>query len=296
MLEDAKRLNATDLTRAGKHLLAVIDPDRTDRADEAALDREARAAHHGRYLGVTPDQCGGAWIKGRCSAEDAALIRSTLMPLAAPTPTTTPTCDPATCQVPGCGHDGRDPRDHGARLLDALTELCRRAQTAEVLPDQHGATPRVVVTLDAETLRAQSGRATTEDGIDLPPGALRRICCDAEIIPVVLGTRSEVLDVGRLRRLVTPAIWRALVVRDQHCRFPGCRRPPLMCHAHHVIHWIDHGPTSLANLLLLCGHHHRLVHTGPWQVTLDAVGHAEFHPPPGATRERLISPRPPPRE
>ncbi len=179
-------------------------------------------------------------------------------------------------------------------MLDAFTELCRRAQTADLLPDQHGATPRVMITIDLDTLRTGAGRATTEDGLDLPAGALRRICCDAEVIPVVLGTRSEVLDVGRLRRLVTPAIWKALVARDQHCRFPGCRRPPLMCHAHHVIHWIDHGPTSLANLLLLCGHHHRLVHSGPWQVTLDPAGHTEFHPPPGATRERLTSPRPPP--
>lgn len=296
MLDEAKRLNASELARAGKHLLHVIDPDAQDRADERALDREARAAHHGRFLGVTPDQCGGAWIKGRCSAEDAALFRSTLMPLAAPTPTGEPTCQPETCQTPGCGHDGRDPRDHGARMLDALTELCRRAQTAELLPDQHGATPRVMITLDAETLRTGIGQATTEDGLDIPASALRRICCDAEIIPVVLGGRSEVLDVGRLQRLVTPAIWKALVARDRHCRFPGCRRPPLMCHAHHVVHWIDDGPTNLANLLLLCGHHHRLVHSGPWRVELDPCGHAEFRPPPSMTRERLVSPRPPPRE
>jgi len=296
MLDEAKRLNASELTKAGKHLLRIVDPDGENRADEQALDQEERAAHRGRFLGVTPDQCGGAWIRGRCSAEDAALLRSALMPLAAPVPTGTPTCESSTCDTPGCGHDGRDPRDHGARMLDALTELCRRAQTADLLPEQHGATPRVMLTLDFETLRNQSGHATTEDGIDIPAGALRRLCCDAEVIPVVLGTRSEVLDVGRLRRLVTAAIWKALVARDQRCRFPGCRRPPLMCHAHHVVHWVDGGPTSLDNLLLLCGHHHRLVHSGPWRVQLDTAGEAVFHPPPGTTRERLISPRPPPRE
>lgn len=296
MLEEAKRLNASDLTKVGKHLLGVVDPDARDRADEKALDREARAAHHGRFLAVTPDQCGGAWIKGRCTAEDAALIRSTLMPLAAPTPSGRPSCDPATCEVPACSHDGRDPRDHGARMLDALTEACRRLQTARLLPDQHGATPRVMITLDADTLREQCGVATTEDGIDLPASAVRRICCDAEVIPVVLGGPSEVLDVGRLQRLVTAAIWKALVARDHHCRFPGCRRPPLMCHAHHVVHWVVGGPTSLGNLLLLCGHHHRLVHSGPWRVRLGHDGHAVFDPPPGHTRERLVSARPPPRE
>jgi len=302
MLDEAKRLNASELARTGRHLLHTIDPDAQDRVDERALDREARAAHQRRFLGITPDQCGGAWIKGRCSAEDAAMIRSTLMPLAAPIPSGQPSCRPETCQVPGCGHTGRDPRDHGARMLDALTELCRRAQTAELLPDQHGATPRVMITLDLETLRRECGRVTSEDGIDLPASALRRICCDAEIIPVVLGSTSEVLDVGRLHRLVTAAIWKALVARDHHCRFPGCRRPPLMCHAHHVVHWVDGGTTSLANLLLLCGHHHRLVHSGPWRVELDADRHAEFRPPSGMTRERLVSrvsrlsSRPPPRE
>jgi hypothetical protein len=138
----------------------------------------------------------------------------------------------------------------------------------------------------------------TEDGTEIPTGAydVRRLCCDAEVIPVVLGSRSEVLDVGRMSRLVTPAIWKALVARERHCRFPGCRRPPLMCHAHHVRHWVDGGPTSLDNLLLLCGHHHRLVHAGPWRVELDPGGDADFLPPHGLTRDRLIAPRPPPRE
>jgi hypothetical protein len=69
-----------------------------------------------------------------------------------------------------------------------------------------------------------------------------------------------------------------------------------MCHAHHVEHWIDGGPTSLDNLLLLCGHHHRLVHAGPWRVELEPGGDVDFLPPPGTTRDRLITPRPPPRE
>ena len=84
----------------------------------------------------------------------------------------------------------------------------------------------------------------------------------------MLGADGSVLDVGRAQRLVTAAIWVALVVRDQHCAFPGCRRPPVMCHAHHVVHWIDGGPTSLDNLVLLCGTHHRIVHGTPWRVRL----------------------------
>ncbi|HEX6150360.1 HNH endonuclease signature motif containing protein, partial [Nocardioides sp.] len=85
-------------------------------------------------------------------------------------------------------------------------------------------------------------------------------------------------------RLVTPAIWTALVARDRHCAFPGCTRPPVMGHAHHIRHWIDGGTTSLNNLVLLCGHHHRTIHHTPWQVRLAADGIPEFLAPTKAGR------------
>jgi hypothetical protein len=87
----------------------------------------------------------------------------------------------------------------------------------------------------------------------------------------VLGSHGEVLDVGRTQRLVTPAIWKALALRDRHCRFPGCRRMPLACDAHHLQHWADDGPTSLDNLVLLCRGHHTLIHASPWYVRLDPI-------------------------
>jgi hypothetical protein len=89
-------------------------------------------------------------------------------------------------------------------------------------------------------------------------------------------------------------IWIALILRDKHCAFPGCTRPPSMCHAHHIVHWVDGGPTSVANLVLLCGEHHRVVHHTPWQVRLRPDdGLPEFLPParrdghrPGRIRHR----------
>ncbi|MET0837206.1 MAG: DUF222 domain-containing protein, partial [Marmoricola sp.] len=223
------------------------------------------------------DQAGGAWIKGRCSSEDAALLKATLIPLATPEP----------------GTDGeRDPRDHGARMHDALVEACRRLQTTDLLPETHGAVPRLTVTIGYEELRDRSGIGTTETGEHLSASAIRRICCDAEIIPAVLGGQSHVLDVGRQQRFATTAIWKALVARDRHCRFPRCTRPPMMCHAHHITHWADGGPTSLPNMLLLCGHHHRLIHHGPWHIETTAPGQFEFHPPPRAKRD-AADPAPP---
>ncbi len=110
---------------------------------------------------------------------------------------------------------------------------------------------------------------------------MRRLACDAEIIPAVLGSRGEVLDIGRTRRLVTAVLWVALVLRDRHCTFPGCTRPPVMCHAHHLVHWADGGSTALDNLALLCGHHHRVIHSSPWQIRINPDDkRPEFRPPP----------------
>ena len=294
LLNEAKGLDATELRKLTRRLLAVLDPDGEDRRAERELDRAERAAHLGRHFTITEDHAGGTWIKGRCSTEDAALIKATLMPLAAPHPNTGPVCDPATCTTPGCGHEGRDPRDHPTRMLDALVEACRRLQSTDLLPESHGATPRVTVTMDFTDLRDQSGYGTTETGEQLTASALRRICCEAEVIPAVLGTNSAVLDVGRTQRLVTTAIWKALVARDQHCRFPNCTRPPLMCHAHHLVHWADGGPTSLHNMILLCGHHHRLIHHQPWAIERTSPTGFTFHPPPDTRRGTSHTTRPPP--
>ena len=148
----------------------------------------------------------------------------------------------------------------------------QHALTTDLPPQTHATPARLIVTLDHHTLKsdlAACGVGTTADGTDLPPDVLRRLACDAEIIPAVLGTHGEVLDVGRLHRLVTPPIWTALTLRDRHCTFPACTRPPLMCHAHHIRHWTNGGKTSLDNLALLCGHHHRVIHHTPWEIRLN---------------------------
>jgi len=85
--------------------------------------------------------------------------------------------------------------------------------------------------------------------------------------PTLGGAPSQPLDVGRSTRVVSPAQRSALAVRDTGCVFPGCDRPLGWCDAHHRWHWVDGGPTDLANLALLCRAHHRAVHEGGWQLT-----------------------------
>ncbi len=236
LLEEAGRLNATDLHRAGRHLASVVDPDRDEREAERALDREDRAAHLGRLLTVTEDGCGGIRIRGGGSVEDGAVLRAALSPLTKPLPQV----DPVTCE------EQPDPRDHGARMWDGLVQLAQHALDTDLPPASHGARARVAVTIDAETLAGETaGVGVTEDGLDLPGSTIRRLACDCDLIRVLLDADGCVLDVGRTQRLVTPAIWTALVARDAHCAFPGCTRPPVMCHAHHIRHWTHGGPTAL---------------------------------------------------
>lgn len=271
LLDEATRLTATELARHARDVIEVVDPEATARAREAQLDREARVSHQRRFLSISDDGAGGIRIKGRGSVEDGAVLRAALLPLTAPVPE----LDPTTCgQLP-------DRRDYGVRMWDALVGLAQHALDTELPPESHGARPRVTVTTDLETLRGElASRGLTEDGLELAPAVVRRLACDADIIPMTLGTAGEVLDVGRAHRLVTAALWRALVQRDRHCAFPGCTRPPVMGHAHHVVPWAEGGVTSLSNLVLVCGHHHRTLHETPWQVRINSAdGLPEFLAP-----------------
>ena len=277
MLDAARELNATDLSELGGELLELLDPDGCEAREERALARHERSAHLGRFLSIVDDGLGGVTVKGRGTVEDAATLKAALFPLARPLP----------AGHPGCGDSSRDPRDHSTRLWDAWVAVCQTALDTEVLPESHGAKPRISLTMRLGNLQAGVGTATLNTGDRISASAVRRLACDAGVVPIVLGASGEVLDVGRMQRLVTPAIWKALVARDGHCGFPGCFRPPIACDAHHVLSWLDGGATSLDNMVLLCRAHHTLVHSSEWRVrTRPGGGRPEFVAPPGLERRR----------
>ncbi|MQA17783.1 MAG: DUF222 domain-containing protein, partial [Pseudonocardiaceae bacterium] len=159
----------------------------------------------------------------------------------------------------------RDDRTLAQRRGDALVELCRRVLGTDALPSCGGEPPQVVVTIPLEELeaRAERARARMLYGPEtFTAGQLRRICCDATVIPVVLGAASEILDVGRARRTVPRWLRRAVALRDRGCAHPGCDQAPAACEIHHTAEWIrDHGTTALRNLVMLCGRHHQLMHS-----------------------------------
>jgi hypothetical protein len=97
--------------------------------------------------------------------------------------------------------------------------------------------------------------------------------------PVLGGAPTQPLDLGRTTRVVSPAQRTALAVRDGGCVFPGCDRPLAWCEAHHLVHWLDGGPTDLDNLVLLCRAHHRAVHEGGWRLARGPDGRLTATPP-----------------
>ncbi|MEV4508805.1 DUF222 domain-containing protein [Dactylosporangium sp. NPDC049525] len=281
LLEEAVHSDRHGLRERAGQLLHELDPEEAERREAHAAEREAERAHLARSL-TFHDVPGTQQTRVRAVLEraEAALLRETL---------------DAQC---GPGRDAdavlRTPRQQRA---DALMELCRIAQFTGSLPTNGGDRPQVAVIVPFETLlrqsqgsaaqgrgfqggTAQGSAARLDDGSPISAETARRLACDAMILPVVLGSRGEILDVGREQRLFTTAIRRALALRDGGCAFPGCTRPSRWCDGHHIVHWADHGPTSVDNGVLLCGVHHRLVHHGDWQVRLNPADRLpEFIPP-----------------
>lgn len=152
---------------------------------------------------------------------------------------------------------------------EAFVELCRRQLDSPEMPTERGSKPGVAVVVDWDVLtgRTRAGLSEFLEGTVITPETARRLACDAEVCRLLTGPDGEILDLGRTVRTATPAQWKALKIRDRHCRFPGCRRPWSWCDAHHLDWWWDqHGPTDLNRMVLLCRFHHTLIHRAGWHL------------------------------
>ncbi|WP_104168653.1 HNH endonuclease signature motif containing protein [Arthrobacter sp. SX1312] len=162
-----------------------------------------------------------------------------------------------------------DPRmaTRAQALLDGLVAACRVALSTAALPSTGGHRPQIMVTIDHRDLIGASHRAgyAVFSG-QMSAGSIRKLACDADIIPLVLGGKGQVLDIGRAQRLFPPHLRRALVARDKGCAFPDCSIPAAWCEAHHLKPWSRGGATSIDNGVLLCSRHHHVIHQGAWTV------------------------------
>jgi Domain of unknown function (DUF222) len=217
LIEEAATFGPTELGRLGQRIFEMVAPGEADKRALVELERAERRAWHDRGLWLT-DIAGTSKVRltGWLDQDGAAVVRAALDPL----------CAPRTTRQTGNDADPSDVRSPAQRRADALVEVCRLASACGDLPDNGGDRPQVVVTIDYDLLRQQTGAATLDHGAPISAAAARRTACDAAIIPAILGSAGQVLDLGRQTRLVTGPLRRALVLRDRGCAFPGCDRPP----------------------------------------------------------------------
>jgi hypothetical protein len=154
-----------------------------------------------------------------------------------------------------------------------------KASVAAVAPGRYEALIRV----DREVLtRQREGRGHLLNGTSLSRETVRRLVCGSPWIEVAEDEHGNPLDMGRRMRSVTPAQQRALLGRDKHCRWPGCRLTVFLI-PHHIKHWAEGGETRISNLVLACHHHHTLLHEGGFGIELLADGSVRVTDPSGAT-------------
>ena len=163
-----------------------------------------------------------------------------------------------------------DPRSREQRNYDVLVGLLTagiRADSATSGPLHSTATVTVVVR--ASDLAAGTGPAWLDDVREPVSAALAaEIGCDSGISLVGVADNGQPLWLGRRERYFTAAQRKALAVRDGGCVWPGCNAPPSWCHAHHVVHWTQNGPTDVDNGVLLCAFHHHLLHRGDYRMRM----------------------------
>ncbi|MCP2200686.1 HNH endonuclease signature motif containing protein [Lentzea flava] len=216
--------------------------------------RDPEPAPEGNRLTLRQNKAGDWKLAATLDALTGAKFATLLDPLAKPRPAT---------------DEGPDPRSLDERQGDALAELIDLMLRADQLPEHGGEPVTLTLTMAYRDLAEQTGHAVLDNGERIPADQVRQLACSAGIIPMVMGGRSQPLDVGRRSRLFTAGIRRALVARDHGCAFPGCSRPPKHCDAHHIHHWADGGDTRIDNGVLLCRHHHTLIHRSGWEVKIE---------------------------
>ena len=286
MVELAGTHTSRELRALTSHLVEVLDPATAEAREAVRLERAHALAVRTRHLEFHRDGQ-TTWFRGSLPTDQADVFIRLI--------------DAYTHYQRGL--DTLDPQAEyvtpSMRRADALTALLNHHTQQALAPGHGGDRPRIVVTMSYDKLakHAHDHHLTGPtghligSGEAVPAGVLRQLLCDADLMPIVLGGTSEPLDVGRTQRLVTPAIRAALEIRDGSCVFPGCDKPPQACHAHHITPWWASGTTTLANLVLVCPHHHGIIEpsrhhdptTGPdptrWTIRINTHGIPELIPP-----------------
>ena len=261
----AAQHDARDLRQLGKRILDTVAPEVGTSHEESVLQREESRADASVELTLHDDGMGRCHGTFTVPSRIGKMLKRHLLALANP-----------------ARHTEAELRDEtGAwkplrrRMGEAFVEYVERYPVT-ASPQTAGVNPTIVVTMTLEQLLAEHATALLDDGTRMSAGQARRLACEANIVPVVLGSKSQPIDVGRTARLFTRAQRVALGLRDAGCTARGCETSASGCHAHHDDPWSKGGLTDLANGRLLCPRHHRLAHDSRYAMTVHADNKVEF--------------------
>ena len=258
-LDGQFRLDPKALRVAGRKVLEVIAPDAAEAHEQHLLEAEEHTAEASASFTLRPDGHGSVIGRFKIPVLHGAILAKHLTALAAPKH------QHATHRAHGAAADAAAgaPVARPLRLGAAFCEYLETRDAAGA-PKAGGVAATVVVTMTLAQLLGDlegSQKAALLDTGELVCAATaRRLACEAGIIPAVLGTRSQPLDLGRKTRFHTETQRIALTLRDRGCAATGCDWPPGMCHAHHTTPWARAGNTSIHDGVLLCPRHHTLAH------------------------------------
>jgi len=262
LVEDAGSFGPRELRILGRRVLDVVAPELGEEQELRALAAEERGAE--RATSLTTHRSGDGVTLVKVRVPDAAADRLLTYLHAFTSPRQRESSDP-------------DHLPHDRRLGQAFCALLEHLDPS-ALPAHGGDATTVLVTIDLATLVDGLGTAALGGDTQITAAEARRLACTANVVPLVLGGKSEILDQGRAKRLFSPAQRKALAVRDRVCRAQGCEVPAAWCEAHHFGRpWAEGGKTDLAAGKLLCSWHHHRAHNERYLHVELPNGDVRFH-------------------
>ena len=277
----AAEFGPRELRALGRRILDVVAPEVAEAAEARALEDEERRAAETTTLTLTPCGDGTTRFSGRLPDASAHRLATYLDAFASPRRVSTgSTSGVGSTSGSGLTSVGDHPDGWGPlhrRRGHAFCALLEHLDPRK-LPAHGGDATTVMVTMTLDQLRTDLAAAglISSDDHRITASEARRLACTAGIVPVVLGGRSEVLDLGRTSRLFTPAQRKALRLRDRRCRAKGCTVPATWCEAHHLKSWALGGRTDLEDGVLLCSFHHHRAHDSAYDVSRCPNGDLEL--------------------
>jgi hypothetical protein len=272
LLDDAKKLSLKDLSRRADRISDTFAPpnDVDAHENETLADREKKA-RKASYFWMADRKDGT--FKGEFVIPEAQgeMLKNALEAINAPQVKPRED-DPAAAIL-----DERP--TYGQQMAEAFCTLIEHLP-ADKLPDTAGVGVTVTVNIDLKTLIDGLKAGTLSTGCRISAYEARRMACEHSLLPMVFNGKPLPLDCGREQRLFTRAQRRAAEKRDRGCTFPGCDRAPSWCVGHHARKtWAQGGPTNMDDIVLICAHHHRVIHADNWGIRFARDGVPEYIPP-----------------